>query len=123
MKYVMLIVDEGGYWENLPEAKQQELYGRIGQWWDELSHAGKIVGGHQLQPAQTATTVKIAGGAATVNDGPVFLTDGPFSEAKETIGGYGILEVADLDEALAIVKTWPSNAKLEVRPIVEREGM
>jgi len=53
----------------------------------------------------------------------VFLTDGPFSEAKETVGGYGILDVADLDEALAIVKTWPANGKLEVRPIVEREGM
>ena len=67
--------------------------------------------------------MKVSGGRAAVTDGPVFLTDGPFSEAKETVGGYGILDVADLDEALAIVKTWPANGKLEVRPIVEREGM
>ncbi|TMD14255.1 MAG: hypothetical protein E6J00_05850 [Chloroflexi bacterium] len=50
----------------------------------------------------------------------MFLTDGPFSEAKETVGGYGILEVANLDEALAIARTWPSDARLEVRPIIER---
>jgi len=123
MKYMMLIVDEGGFWENLPEAKQHELFDRIGQWWGEYSQAGKIVGGHQLQPAPTATTVKVSGGKAAVTDGPVFLTDGPFSEAKETVGGYGILDVADLDEALALVKTWPANGKLEARPIVEREGM
>jgi hypothetical protein len=114
MKYVMLIVDEPGYWETLSEDKRNEAFGRIGQWWGELSQKGTIVGGHQLQPAHTATTVKVHGGKAEVADGPFF---------KEAVGGYGILDVANLDEAIAVVKTWPGNAKLELRPIVERAEM
>jgi len=113
---MMLIVDEPGYWENLPEAEAHEQFDRIGKWWGELAGKGTIVGGHQLQPAQTATTVKVHNGAASV-------TDGPFSEAKETVGGYGILDVPDLDAALAVVKTWPADATLELRPVVEREDM
>lgn len=110
MKYVMLIVDEAGYWEALSEAKRNEAFGRIGQWWGELSQKGTIVGGHQLQPAQTATTVKVHGGKSEV-------AHGPFN--KEAVGGYGILDVANLDEAIAVVKTWPGDAKLELRSIVE----
>ena len=120
MKYIMLIADEAGYWEKLPEDKRNEAMGRIGQWWADLAAKGKIAGGHQLQPAHTGTTVRVENGKSSVSDGPMFLTDGPFSEAKETVGGYGILEVANLDEALAIARTWPSDARLEVRPIIER---
>jgi hypothetical protein len=115
MKYVMLIVDKPGFWETLPEAKRNETFGRIGQWWGELSQKGTIVGGHQLQPAHTATTVQVHGGKAEVADGPF--------NAKEAVGGYGILDVANLDEAIAVVKTWPGDAKLEIRPIVERADM
>ncbi len=101
MKYVMLIVDETGYWETLPEEKRAQAFDRIGQWWGELSQKGTIVGGHQLQPAHTATTVKVHGGKAEVADGPL---------NKEAVGGYGILDVASLDEAIAVVKTWPHRA-------------
>ena len=111
MKYVMLIADETGFWESLPEEKRDETFGRVGQWWGELSQKGTIVGGHQLQPPQTATTVKVHGGKAEVTNGPI--------NAKEALGGYGILEVANLDEAIAVVKTWPGDARLELRPIVE----
>jgi hypothetical protein len=114
MKYVMLIVDETGYWETLPENRRAEAFDRIGQWWGELAQKGTIVGGHQLQPADTATTVKVHGGKAEVADGPFF---------KEAVGGYGILDVANLDEAIAVVKTWPGDAKLELRPIVEQASM
>jgi len=114
MKYVILIVDETGYWETLPEEKRAQAFDRIGQWWGDLSQKGVIVGGHQLQPAQTATTVKVHGGKAEVADGPFF---------KEAVGGYGILDVANLEEAIAVVKTWPGDAKLELRPIVERPDM
>ena len=116
MKYMMLLVDEEQAWEKLPEAKRNEIFGRIGQWWEELSTNGKIVEGHQLQPTQTATTVKHNGGAPVV-------TDGPFSESKETVGGYGILSVANLDEAIAIAKSWPGGGTVEIRPVVERGGM
>jgi hypothetical protein len=116
MKYMMLLVDHVGAWEQIPEAKQKEIYDRIGQWWGELSQKGTIGEGHQLQPPHTATTVKHNGGKAVV-------TDGPFAESKETIGGYGILNVANLDEAIAIAKSWPGGGKVEIRPVVEREGM
>ena len=114
MKYVMLIADETGYWETLSEEKRNETFGRIGQWWGGLSQKGTIVEGHQFQPAQTATTVKVHGGKAEVASGPF---------TKEPLGGYGVLEVANLDEAIAVVKTWPGDAKLELRPIVEMAGV
>jgi hypothetical protein len=120
VKYMMLIVDEEGFWTNLSEAKQTESVQRVAGWWGDLVQKGKIAAGHQLQPPHTATTVKVRSGRATVSDGPVYLHDGPFNEAKETVGGYGILNVANLDEALAIVKTWPGNNTLELRPVVER---
>ena len=111
IKYVMLIADETGFWESLPEEKRNETFGRIGQWWGELSQKGTIVGGHQLQPPQTATTVNVHGGKAEVAKGPI--------NAKEALGGYGILEVGTLDEAIAVVKSWPGDARVELRPIVE----
>ncbi len=55
--------------------------------------------------------MKVHGGKAEVANGPI--------NAKEAVGGYGILEVANLDEAIAVVKTWPGDARLELRPIVE----
>lgn len=114
MKYVMLIADETGYLETLPEAKRAEVFEQIGQWWGDLSQKGTIVGGHQFQPANTATTVKVHAGKAEVGPGPL---------SKEAIGGYGILDVANLDEAIAVVKTWPGDARLELRPVVDRADM
>lgn len=119
MKYMMLIAADPAS-ANRPEAEQNAIGARIADWWGEHAQKGKIVAGYQLQPAHTATTVKVKAGKAEVADGPVYLTDGPFNEAKETVGGYGILDVADLDEALAIVKSWPANNNFEVRPVIER---
>jgi hypothetical protein len=116
MKYMMLLVDDTEVWEKIPEAKRKEIFDRIGVWWGDLSQKGKIVEGHQLQPTHTATTVKHNGGAPVV-------TDGPFTESKETVGGYGILSVANLDEAIAIAKSWPGGGTVEIRPVVERGGM
>ena len=87
-------------------------HGRINQWFDEYGRAGKIVGGHELQGPETATTVRF-------KDGKPMVVDGPFIEAKEVIGGFAVLEVADLDEALEIAKTWPGQTSVEVRPIVD----
>ena len=112
MKYVMLF---GGTMEPEERAKNPALaaaYERINQWFDEYGRAGKIVGGHELQGPHTATTVRF-------KDGKAMVVDGPFIEAKEVIGGYAELEVADLDEALEIAKTWPGQTSVEVRPIVE----
>ncbi|HVH64706.1 MAG TPA: YciI family protein [Candidatus Acidoferrum sp.] len=119
MKYMMLIAADPAFGTR-PDAEQADLSNRIGTWWNDYAQKGRIVGGHQLQSAHTATTVKVKAGKAEVADGPVYLTDGPFNEAKETVGGYGILDVANLDEALAIVKSWPGNNNFEIRPVIER---
>ena len=110
MKYMMLLVQTDG---DRPERQNpNEL---IMRWWGDHARAGRIVGGHQLRPSSTATTVRWKGTQPVV-------TDGPFLEAKETIGGYGILEVPDLDAAIAIAKSWPApeNFAVELRPVLER---
>ena len=110
MRYMLLFAsaeDVG----SLSGADRQQLFAQIGEWWERHSHAGTIVGGEQLQPASTATTVRFDG------DRPV-VTDGPFAEAKETIGGFALIEVPDLDAALALARTWPARGAVEVRPTV-----
>jgi hypothetical protein len=73
------------------------------------THAGQIRGGNKLRPPETATTVRL-------DRGEPVITDGPFVEGKEVVSGYLEVEVADLDEALAMVKTWPGCPIVEIRP-------
>jgi hypothetical protein len=113
MKYMMLIAGSEDEEARGPEAERAAVYERIRAWWGEHAAAGRIVEGYELQPSATATTVRVD------PDGRATVTDGPFVEAKEMVGGYGILEVANLDEALAIASTWPGSAALEIRPILE----
>ena len=113
MKYMMLIAGNEDDEARGPEAERAATYERIRVWWNDHAAAGRIVEGFELQPSATATTVRVdATGNATV-------TDGPFLEAKEMVGGYGILDVANLDEALAVASSWPGAAALEIRPVVE----
>ncbi|HET7421062.1 MAG TPA: YciI family protein [Candidatus Dormibacteraeota bacterium] len=113
MKYVLLF---GGTMEGadqLPSpAREQAMadYEKSSQWFEKYSRAGKVVGGEELQGPSTATTV-------SRKDGKVTVTDGPFIESKEVIGGFALIEVADLDEALAMAKEWPGT--VEIRPIVD----
>ena len=113
MKYVLLF---GGTMEGVDQlegsARETAMadYEQSGQWFEKYSRAGKVVGGHELQGPSTATTVSRQNGRVTV-------TDGPFIESKEVIGGYAEIEVADLDEALAMAKEWPGT--VEIRPIVD----
>lgn len=116
MRYMMLICDNGA-WQQLGEEESRALYGRIADWWDEHEKAGRILEGHQLQPPETATTVRRS------PDGNVSVTDGPFLEAKEVVGGYGIIEVADLDAAIALASGWPGPDTIEIRPVVAQAGM
>jgi hypothetical protein len=113
MKYMMLIANSEDAEAREPAAERAATYERIRVWWGEHAAAGHMIEGFELQPSTTATTVRVdATGRATI-------TDGPFLEAKEMIGGYGILEVADLDEALAVASSWPGAAAIEIRPVVE----
>jgi hypothetical protein len=110
MKYVLLFVATEEFERDLEAmgpADRERAYQRVGEWM--ATHAGKIRGGNKLQPAETATTVRLGRGEPVI-------TDGPFVEGKEVVSGYLEVEVSDLDEALAMVKTWPGCPIVEIRP-------
>ena len=112
MKYMMLIAGDEAAWEAQTDAEQAASYARVAAWWKEQREAGRIVGGHELQPSSTATTIRVD------RDGRATVVDGPFAEAKEMLGGYAILDVPDLDAAIALAASWPEPDTLEVRPLV-----
>ena len=115
MKYVLLFVgtmEDQERFENMPADQMEAGMKAAGKWFEDYSRAGKIVGGKQLKGPQTATTVRF-------NDGKPIVTDGPFVESKEIIGGFAVVEVKDLDEALEMAKSWPAGP-VEVWPAVER---
>ena len=116
MKYMVLIASEPDGWDYMNSEEQQALYQRVTSWWGEHSATGEILEGHQLQSADSATTVRIA------RDGDTTVTDGPFVEGKEIVGGYAIIDVPDLDAAIALVSDWPAPDTLEIRPVVETPG-
>lgn len=113
MKYVLLLT-RGEWQESGTPEEQGEVFSQIGGWFEKLRADGTIHEAHQLQPPGTATMVVLDHGAST-------LIDRPLLEAKEAIGGYAIIDVADLDAALAIARSFPMpDGKVEVRPVVER---
>jgi hypothetical protein len=114
VKYMVLIAGAEDRYVQGDEARSQ-AYERILAWWEEQSRSGKVIGGHELQPSETATTVR------RDESGNITVTDGPFMEAKEVVGGYAIIDVADLDEAIKLVSGWPSQATLEIRPLVRAD--
>ena len=117
MKYMLLLASNPAD-EPTPDS---EAFGPYMDEWAAYSRAlveaGAMVGGEALQDAHTATTVQ-------VRDGKRIVTDGPFIESKEVIGGYYVIDVANLDEALDWAARIP-NARfgtVEVRPVMEFEG-
>jgi hypothetical protein len=114
MKYMLLIFpgDSNGAWDNLTEAEQEAILGE----YFAIAQAPGAVGGEQLQPAETATTVR-------VEDGRTLTTDGPFAETKDVLGGFYLFEADDLDAAIEIASRVPvarMGGAVEVRPVVER---
>ena len=117
MQYMLLIYDDERVWADMPEAERNAVYGEYGQYTTELQQSGALVGADQLQPTSTATVVR-------VRDGEHVVTDGPFVETKEVLGGYYLIDVGSLDEALEWAAKIPSAryGQIEVRPIVMREA-
>lgn len=111
MKYMLLFVNDEAWYERSSPEEIRRGYDAVMKWWGEHSAAGRIVGGEELKPTRTATTVRR-------KDGKVSVTDGPFIESKEALGGYAIVEVPDLDAAISLAKTWPTGGTVEVREIV-----
>ena len=112
MKYVLLFVETEQFEEDLhtmSEPDRERAFGLVRQWMAD--NRDKIVGGNKLRSADTATTVRLDRG------GEPLVTDGPYVEGKEVISGYTEIDVADLDEALRMVRTWPGCPIVEIRPI------
>ena len=111
MKYVLMFVETEEYAkevEAMSPGELEQVYQRVNQWF--IDHADKIRSGTgKLQGAASATTVRLDGAGAVT-------TDGPFMEGKEVISGFTEIEVADLDEALRMVNTWPACPVIEIRP-------
>jgi hypothetical protein len=114
MKYMLLIYDEEQMWNKLSEAERKQIYGEYGQFSQQVRASGHYVTGAQLQPIAAATSVR-------VRNGKRLLTDGPFAETREQLGGYYLVEAKDLDEALSLAERIPSArfGTIEVRPLVE----
>jgi hypothetical protein len=103
-------------WMVMPEEARSAAIGQIGAWYGQQAQAGRLIEGRRLRGKGTATTVRL-GSAGTSAEQTI--VDGPFIEAKEAIGSYAIVEVADLDEALTLAKSWPGGGAIEIRPVLE----
>ena len=116
MRYMFILLgEEGGLQDAGPEDMKAEMdrWAAFGQ---EAVDAGAFVAGDGLQESATATTVRIQ------EDGERLVTDGPFAETKEQLGGYYVLDLKDLDEALEWAKKIPLRAgAIEVRPVMDYE--
>ena len=115
MKYVLMFTSTPELDAAVQPEHAEQVYRRVYEWFE--THSDQISdSGAELEPVTTATTITSQGGTPVV-------TDGPFSEAKEVVGGFSVLDVEDLDAAIAIVKTWPMlelpGTSVEIRPMVE----
>lgn len=115
MKYMMLIYSDEKVWSS---SEQDQCYRDSARLARELEAEGKYLAANPLQPVATATSVRVRQGNKTV-------TDGPFAETHEQLGGYFLIEAADLDEAVAIAGRIPGAAKgtVEIRPVLEVSGL
>jgi hypothetical protein len=117
MKYMLLLVSDPTH-EPAPDSAEFESY--MGEWFAysaALTEAGALVDGYALHGNEATTTVR-------VRDGQRVVTDGPFIESKEVVGGYYVIDVANLDEALDWAAKIPNVhfGTVEVRPVMEFDG-
>jgi len=115
MKYMLLIYADENAWT---DAERQECYVESTELTHELNSRGQYLAANPLQPVTTATSVRVRNGERLV-------TDGPFAETREQLGGYFLVEAKDLNEAIAIAGRIPGARKgtVEVRPVVEIPGL
>jgi len=113
MQYMLLIYDDPSVWQTMSEEDSRAVMGEYGAYTEALRGAGAFVAGDALQPTTTATSIR-------VRDGETLTTDGPFAETKEVLGGYYVVDVESLDEALSWAARIPSAkfGTIEVRPVV-----
>lgn len=114
MKYMLLIYSDPQAWANVSEADQGAMMGEYFAFTQSIIDSGEMVAGDPVQGIETASTVTVRGGTQIV-------TDGPFAETKEVLGGYYIVDVASVERAQELAAQIPDarSGKVEVRPIME----
>lgn len=115
MKYLLLIyMDE----KAMDQDEREQCYGDSTKLCNDLAAKGQFLGANPLHPVATATSVR-------VRDGKRLVTDGPFAETREQLGGYFLVEARDLDEAIAIAARIPMARRgtVEIRPVMEIAGL
>jgi hypothetical protein len=113
MQYLLMCCFDEKQWEKIPESQRDEIMQEYGEFVQNIVKSGHYRAGAKLQSSSTATTVR-------GRNGKPVLTDGPFAETKEQLGGYHLVECKDLDEALSIAKRIPTirvGGTIEVRPL------
>jgi hypothetical protein len=113
MQYLLMIYTNENQWDNMSEAERGKIFEEYMDFSRSIRDSGHYVGGNRLDFSTKATTVR-------VREGKRLLTDGPFAETKEQLGGYFLVEGKNLDEALAIAARIPGarHGSIEVRPVV-----
>jgi hypothetical protein len=113
MRYALLICEGPGAYDGLGDAEREAIHGE----YMTIASAPSTVGGAHLQPADTATTVRMNGG------GELLTTDGPFADTKEVFGGWFVVEADNLDGALEVAGRIPAvrmGGSVEIRPVEEQ---
>ena len=115
MKYLLLIYQDE---KALNEAEREKCYEESAQYAQSLAAQGQYLGAAPLHPTSTATSVR-------VRDGKPLVTDGPFAETREQLGGYFLVDAKDLDEAIRIAAGIPAGrwGTVEIRPVIEVGGL
>ena len=115
MRYMLLIYEDE---LALDETEREDCYRESGQLAHQLDSNGQYLASAPLRPTSMATSVRVRGGKRLV-------TDGPFAETREQLGGYFLIDAVDLDEAIAIAERIPAARRgtVEVRPVIERTGL
>ena len=115
MKYMLLVyMDE----QAMSDSERAQCYGESAQLTQDLSKRGQYVHASPLHPVATATSVRM-------REGKRLVTDGPFAETREQLGGFYLIEASDLDEAIAIAERVPpaKYGTIEIRPVMDIEGL
>jgi hypothetical protein len=114
MKYLCLIYSNERQWATMPRAEYDSVLAEYTAFTSQLHREGKFVAGENLQPTRTATAVR-------VRQGKISTTDGPFAETKEQLGGFYLIDVEDLNDAIRTAARIPSAryGAIEIRPVVD----
>jgi hypothetical protein len=110
MIYVLTFGGDPVTTDTIGDDQADEARGVVDEWWARQMGSGRVLLGARLAGPYAATTVRFAAGRSSIEDGP-------FTAESESVAGFGIIAAADLDEALAMVRSWPLGGYIEIRPL------